>query len=231
MLSRHEGCDWARNCQEPSNDRAGEMAVEEAPQPVHHGVYLDRAQCRRDTPRLVLRLFSMNVEAIKLLVLDVDGVLTDGGLHYCPDGEVVKRFHVQDGCAIKLWQRLGGTVAIASGRSGQAIQLRAKELGIDLIRTGVDDKLSAYDSILNDANVTDSAVAYVGDDLPDLGPLGRCGFPVAVANAVPAVKRVADYVTRRPGGQGAVAEIVELMLRKQGKWRYETLAEAEPEKR
>jgi 3-deoxy-D-manno-octulosonate 8-phosphate phosphatase (KDO 8-P phosphatase) len=167
----------------------------------------------------------MNMDSIELLILDVDGVLTDGLIVTGPEGERIKRFYVQDGCAIKLWQRCGLEVALLSGRGGEVVERRAAELGIEWVRTGVSDKSEAYESILSEGTRSDSAVAYVGDDLPDLGPMARCGFPVAVANAVPAVKRASAYVTRRAGGRGAVAEVIELLLRKQKKWSLGMLTE------
>jgi len=166
----------------------------------------------------------MNVSSIELLILDVDGVLTDGRIITDSEGERVKRFHVQDGCAIKLWQRCSGRVALLSGRAGAALQHRAQELGIDHVYTGSSNKLETYETVLAETGFADGAVAYVGDDLPDLGPMARCAFPIAVANAVPAVKQSAACITRRPGGSGAVAEIVELLLRKQKRWSREMLS-------
>ena len=166
----------------------------------------------------------MDLTSIGLLILDVDGVLTNGRIVTGPDGEGVKEFHVQDGCAVKLWQRCGGLVAILSGRGGEAVVRRAAELGIELVHTGVTDKLATYESILVSAGRRDEAVGYVGDDIPDLAPMARAHFSVAVADAVPAVKRAADYVTRRAGGRGAVAEVVELLLRKQKRWSRSLLA-------
>lgn len=166
---------------------------------------------------LGFRLDQMNTNDIKLLVLDVDGVLTDGGI-LVGDGEESKRFAVQDGCAIKLWQQAEGTVAILSGRGGPAVEKRAAELGIEVVALSVDNKLAGFEGLLSDTGFSEAATAYVGDDLPDLAPMRRAGWPVAVANAVPEVKRAAAYVTRRPGGSGAVAEIVELLLRQQGRW-------------
>jgi len=155
---------------------------------------------------------------ITLLILDVDGVLTSGGIAFLPDGDDAKTFHVQDGCAIKLWQRSGGVAAILSGRRSATVEERAKELGIELIETGLADKLDGYQRIVTRAGVADEAVCVVGDDLPDLPPMQRAGLSIAVANAVPGVKRAADYVTRRAGGMGAVAEVVEHLLRLDGRW-------------
>ena len=160
----------------------------------------------------------MNTVSIELLILDVDGVLTDGGITMTPEGESSKTFHAQDGGAIKLWQRSGGKVAILSGRSSEVVVRRAADLGIEWVRTGVKDKCETYESLIALSGCDHGAVGYVGDDLPDVGPMSRCGFPVAVANAVPAVKRAASYVTRRRGGEGAVAEVVELLLRKRKWW-------------
>ncbi len=156
----------------------------------------------------------MNGASIELLILDVDGVLTDGRVWAASDGRATTGFHVHDGCAIKLWQRCGGKVAILSGRTEEAVTRRAAELGIEWVHTGVMDKLAGYEAVLSAAQCGDAATGYVGDDLPDLPPMGRCAFPVAVANAIPAVKRAALYVTRRSGGAGAVAEVVELLLQK-----------------
>lgn len=160
----------------------------------------------------------MNWASLKLLVLDVDGVLTDGRIHSSTDGAWEKAFYVQDGCAVKMWARAGGTSAIVTGRSDAAIHRRAEELGIEHLRTGAGEKVAALHDILLATETTADAVVYVGDDLPDLGPMKVAAFPVAVANAHPAVKRAAGYVTRRLGGAGAVAEVVEFLLRKQGRW-------------
>lgn len=151
-------------------------------------------------------------------MLDVDGVLTSGQVGFDGQGSGGRWFAVQDGCGLKLWRLAGRQAAIISGRKSQAVVQRAAELGIKVVMQGVDDKLAAYRQVLEQMGADDDRVCYVGDDLPDLGPMGACAFPVAVYNAVPAVKRRAQYVTSRPGGGGAVAEVVELILRKQGKW-------------
>lgn len=159
------------------------------------------------------------VDPIKLLMLDVDGVLTDGSLPYLADGKEFKTFHVQDGSAIKLWQKWGGIVAIVSGRSVEVVNLRAKGLGIETVIQGVADKLAAYESLLARFGLTDAQAAVVGDDHIDIPPMARCAWPFAVANAVPAAKRSARHVTRRRGGEGAIAEVVERLLRVNGVWR------------
>ncbi len=168
----------------------------------------------------------MSARKVELLILDVDGVLTDGRVTLGAQSQGEKAFYVQDGCAIKLWQRCGGKVAILSGRDEDSIRKRAAELGIACVHTGVTDKRRGYASLLEEFQLTDEQVGYVGDDLPDLGPLERCGYAVAVANAVAPVKRAAAFVTGRRGGDGAVAEVVEVLLRLQGKWSGALLSEA-----
>lgn len=159
---------------------------------------------------------------IKLLILDVDGVLTGGELPYNADGSETKTFYVQDGGAIRLWQKMGGQVAVISGRKSPAVEARVKDLGIALVIQGVDDKLPAYEALCRQANVTDDEVSFMGDDLLDLPPMLRCGYAIAPANALPLAKRAARYVTRRSGGQGAVAEAVERLLRHNGVWSLAT---------
>ena len=168
----------------------------------------------------------MEFDRINLLILDVDGVLTSGQVVFDAGGPTGRTFHVHDGCFVKLWHRSGGQSAIISGRRCPAVEQRAAELGVSRVIQGAGDKLAAYDSLLGELQATDDQVCYVGDDLPDLGPMGRCSLPVAVYNAVPAVKQWACYVTRRPGGDGAVAEVIEFILRKQRRWSQATLLEA-----
>lgn len=160
----------------------------------------------------------MDFTAIKLLILDVDGVLTDGGVMVGPEGELIKKFHVRDGHAVKLWQRCGHRAAILSGRESGSVTRRARELGIEIVKQGMEDKLSGYEEILSLTGLKDADVAFVGDDLPDLPVMRRCGLGIAVADAAARVRRAASYVTRISGGRGAAAEVVELILRKQGRW-------------
>jgi len=155
---------------------------------------------------------------IRLLILDVDGVLTDGTIHLREAGDYAKAFHVRDGWAIKEWIRHGGQIALISGRNSPEVRNRAKELGIEWVRQGVMEKGPAFREVVASVGVAAEQAAFVGDDVPDLDAMRLCGFAVAVADASHAVKRRADYVTRAPGGHGAVAEIIELLLRKQGEW-------------
>jgi len=157
-------------------------------------------------------------DRIKLLILDVDGVLTSGRLPYDAAGNEVKTFYVQDGGAIRLWQQAGGEVAIISGRESPAVNARAKDLGIQTVRQNVRDKLPVFEAICRDRGIAEPQTAFVGDDIVDIGPMRRCGYPIAVANAAPLVKRAALYVTRREGGLGAVTESVEHLLRRNGDW-------------
>lgn len=160
---------------------------------------------------------------IRLLILDVDGVLTTGALPYGGDTEL-KVFCVQDGGAIGLWRAGGGAVAVISGRESPAVAGRARDLGIDYVVQGADDKLPAFEAVCRDARVAEAEVSFVGDDLLDLAPMRRCGYPIAPANAIPLVKRAARHVTRRRGGEGAVAEAIERLLRHNGTWAEVTKA-------
>ena len=155
---------------------------------------------------------------IDLLVLDVDGVMTDGGITLSSGGEELKTFHVRDGSGMKYWHRAGGRIAMLSGRSSPAVAARAKELGVEVLRMGLRDKLPAYREVLAKLGVGEERVAVVGDDLQDLPLLRHCGFPVAVADAAEEVRQAAAYVTQARGGAGAVREVVELVLRGGGKW-------------
>jgi 3-deoxy-D-manno-octulosonate 8-phosphate phosphatase (KDO 8-P phosphatase) len=155
---------------------------------------------------------------IRLLLTDCDGVLTDGRLYYLAAGESLKVFHIHDGLGLRLLKRAGLKLGVISGRQSAALEVRARELGVDFLFQGNDAKLGAYEEILAAAGLTDEQVAYVGDDLPDLPLLGRVGLAVAVADAVDEVRAAAHYVTARPGGGGAVREVAELILKAQGSW-------------
>jgi 3-deoxy-D-manno-octulosonate 8-phosphate phosphatase (KDO 8-P phosphatase) len=155
---------------------------------------------------------------IDLLVLDVDGVMTDGGITLGASGEELKTFHVRDGSGMKYWRRAGGKIAMLTGRSSPAVAARAKELGVEALRMGLQEKLPAYRQVLAELGASEDRVAAIGDDLPDLPLLRHCGFPVAVADAVEEVRLSAAYVTKVRGGAGAVREVVELLLRGGGKW-------------
>lgn len=155
---------------------------------------------------------------IKLLLLDVDGVLTDGRIIYDNQGNEIKSFDVKDGHGLKLIQRAGIRVGIITGRSSHVVANRAKELGIDILYQGALSKLEPYRQILADLQIEDAQVAYVGDDVVDLPILRRVGFSATVADAVPDLLPLVDYVCHRPGGRGAVREICDLLVRASGRW-------------
>jgi 3-deoxy-D-manno-octulosonate 8-phosphate phosphatase (KDO 8-P phosphatase) len=155
---------------------------------------------------------------IELLLLDVDGVLTDGRIIYTSSGREIKSFHVRDGSALKLWRQSGKQVAILSGRASPTVVQRAKELGIDLVIQGAEEKLVALRRILSETGLQAEQVCAVGDDLPDLPVLRNCGLGVAVADAVVELKAVASYVTTASGGTGAVRDTIEWLMRGKGSW-------------
>jgi 3-deoxy-D-manno-octulosonate 8-phosphate phosphatase (KDO 8-P phosphatase) len=166
-----------------------------------------------DTPTLAQRC-----AAIELLVVDVDGVLTDGRIVYTAEGVELKAFHVRDGSGLTFWQKLGKQVAILSGRKSKTVDVRAQELGIRLVRQGAADKLAAFRQMLVQLGLRVEQAAAVGDDLPDLPVLRAAGLAVAVADACPEVRAVAHHVTLTKGGRGAVREVIEMILKHQGRW-------------
>ncbi len=155
---------------------------------------------------------------IELLIVDVDGVLTDGSIIHADDGVELKAFHVRDGSAIKLWQQAGKRAGILTGRTSKVVAIRAAELGMGPVVQGAADKLPAFLGMVQGLGLEPRQVCYVGDDLPDLPLLRRSGLAVAVADACPEAIEDAHYVTRAAAGRGAVREVIELMLRSQGHW-------------
>jgi 3-deoxy-D-manno-octulosonate 8-phosphate phosphatase (KDO 8-P phosphatase) len=154
--------------------------------------------------------------AVRLLVLDVDGVLTDGTLYYSANGEELKAFNIRDGLGIKMLRSGGVELAIVTGRSSRALELRAENLGIRHLYQGVERKLVAFEQLLGELGLTAGQAACMGDDLPDLPLLARCALAVTVPEAPDALRTRAHYVTRRRGGRGAVREACELILEAQG---------------
>jgi len=165
-----------------------------------------------------VKLTGARAARIRLLVLDVDGVLTDGGLYYGADGESVKRFSVQDGLAMVAARRAGLGLAVVSGRSSAAVERRLSELGVSEIHQGVGDKSAILDDLMSRLALRSAQVAAMGDDLSDLPLLRRVGVALAPRNAVPEVRKAAHWVAGRNGGEGAVREAIELLLRARKAW-------------
>ena len=159
-----------------------------------------------------------NLADIKILVLDVDGVLTDGTLIIHGDGTEGKCFNALDGHGIKLWKRAGLKVAFLSGRESQPTKHRAKQLKVDYVFEDCHDKLKVLKEFLEKVGLSPAQTAYVGDDLTDLPVIRYVGFGAAVSNAVAELKQYADYVTAGAGGKGAVREVIEYILKNTGKW-------------
>lgn len=171
---------------------------------------------------------------IRCLCLDVDGVLTDGRVYVDDHGRGARAFHVHDGFAIHWFQRLGGVVVICSGKTSGAVAARAAELGIEHVLQGSRDKVGDLQPLLTRLGFSWPQVAMLADDLPDLPVLRRCGYPMAVANAAEEVRAGARVITQRPGGDGAVREAIEHLLRAFGRWsevlaHYENQASARRE--
>ncbi|MGC9108644.1 MAG: KdsC family phosphatase [Caldimicrobium sp.] len=165
-------------------------------------------------PRDVIK----RAEKIKLLLLDVDGVLTDGGIIITGDGEEIKIFSVLDGMGIKLLQKAGVEVGILSGRFSPVMKHRSKELGIDLLYQGELAKLPAFEKILKEKELKVEEVAYMGDDWLDIPILKRVGLAIGVPNAWPPVNNYVHYITKKEGGKGAVREVCDLILMAKGLW-------------
>jgi len=155
---------------------------------------------------------------VKLLILDVDGVLTDGRIIMDHEGREIKAFHVRDGHGLRLLREAGIEVAVLTGRSSPVVQKRADDLGITWVRQGISDKVGAYQEIAREVGITDDEACFVGDDLVDIPLLKRVGIPIVVGDGAPEAKRFARYVTQSSGGKGAVREVCDLLLQAQGKW-------------
>jgi 3-deoxy-D-manno-octulosonate 8-phosphate phosphatase (KDO 8-P phosphatase) len=155
---------------------------------------------------------------IALMIFDVDGVLTDGSLHFGAEGEVIKTFNVLDGHGIKLLQASGVQTAIISARQSALVARRAADLGISHVRQGAHDKLQAFTALLDECGVTAEACGFIGDDVIDLPILTRVGFAASVPNGHPEVRSRVHYVTEARGGQGAARELCDFILRAQGNY-------------
>lgn len=156
--------------------------------------------------------------AIRLVLTDVDGVLTDGRLLMDNQGMESKLFHIRDGQGIRMWQQSGGQFGIVTGRSSQVVKLRAAELNVEVLRQGVEAKWPMVQLICQETGVTPEEVCYVGDDLPDMAAIEKVGLGVAVADAAEEVRQAADYTTSVNGGHGAIREVIELLLKNTKRW-------------
>lgn len=158
------------------------------------------------------------ITKIRLLLLDVDGVLSDGRIVYDAHGTEIKTFDVKDGHGIKMLQKAGIEVGIISGRSSKVVNIRADELGIEILYQGITNKALPYAEIVAQRGLRDDEIAYVGDDVVDLPILRRAGFAVATADSVEDIRPYVHYVTNRSGGRGAVREVCDLILKARGDW-------------
>lgn len=159
-----------------------------------------------------------SANGIRILVLDVDGVMTDGGIHIDDHGVETKRFHVRDGCGLRVWRRLGFETAVITGRSGMAIRHRVNELGIRHVVQGSGDKGSALAKLLEELEIEPRCAAVLADDLPDLPMMLLAGYPMAVSDACREARERAKFITVRPGGHGAVREAIEHLIKAQDRW-------------
>ncbi|MDO8784925.1 MAG: HAD-IIIA family hydrolase [Syntrophales bacterium] len=158
------------------------------------------------------------IRPISLLILDVDGVLTDGRIIMSDTGQETKHFDVKDGHGLKILMRQGIDVVFLTGRRSEVVEHRARDLKVDEVHQGIWNKVEAFEEIIRRRNLNRNQVAYVGDDIVDIALLKSVGFSVAVADASEEVKRNVDYVAKKNGGRGAVREVCEIILKAQGKW-------------
>lgn len=158
------------------------------------------------------------LQQIELILSDVDGVFTDGGITFDNQGIEAKQFHVRDGLGIRLWQRAGHRFGVITGRSSHVVKVRAAELGVDYVRQGLSEKLPAAKQIMEETRLNPQQVCYIGDDLPDLPMIQFFGLGVAVADGCEDVRKRADMVTKLGGGRGAVRELIEMILKSQNRW-------------
>jgi 3-deoxy-D-manno-octulosonate 8-phosphate phosphatase (KDO 8-P phosphatase) len=155
---------------------------------------------------------------IELILSDVDGVMTDGGIQLFDDGRQMLTFHIRDGLAVRLWRESGKRFGIVSGRNLEAVRRRAANLGIDIVKQGVDEKLPMVKEIAAELNLSLEQICFIGDDLLDLPSIRAVGLGIAVADAAEEVRRAAQYTTSVPGGKAPVRELVELILKNTGRW-------------
>jgi YrbI family 3-deoxy-D-manno-octulosonate 8-phosphate phosphatase len=162
--------------------------------------------------------FAETCQKIELILSDVDGVMTDGGIRLLDDGSQMIVFHIRDGMGVRLWRETGKRFGIVTGRDLEAVRRRAADLKFDVVRLGIDDKLPAVDAIAAELGINREAICYIGDDLLDVRVIQSVGLGVAVADAADEVRKAAKYVTSVRGGDGAVREIIEVILKNTGRW-------------
>ena len=158
------------------------------------------------------------IKKIKVLAMDVDGVMTEGNLTFDGEGRELKNFNVQDGFGIVILKRTGMKTAVITAGNSKVVKVRADYLHIDKLYSGAYPKIIAYEQMLKDFKVKDEQVCFIGDDLTDCQIFKRAGLSIAVKNAVPEVKKISHLVTKRSGGNGVVREVIEIILKAQGKW-------------
>lgn len=158
------------------------------------------------------------MQSIKLILSDVDGVMTSGGITYDNQGIETKTFHVRDGMGVKLWQKSGHRFGVITARSSHIVKLRMEELGVDFIRQGTENKLAAAEQIITELELEKEEVCYIGDDLTDVALMNAVGISASVADGALDVRNCADFVTRSPGGTGAIRELIEMLLKSQKRW-------------
>ncbi len=152
------------------------------------------------------------LRAIRLLLLDVDGVMTDGGIYFSERGDEIKKFDIHDGYGIARLRRLGVQIGILTGRTSRLLLRRAQELGITEVYQNVEDKLDTYEHLKRKLNITDAEVAYIGDDEPDIPVMRKVGFAACPSNAMAIVRKEVDFICKNKGGEGAVREVADLIL-------------------
>lgn len=158
------------------------------------------------------------LQPIQLILSDVDGVLTNGGISYDNQGIESKQFHVRDGLGIKIWQKLGNRFGVITARSSHIVKMRMSELGVDLVRQGLENKLPVAMKIIEELKLKPEEVCFIGDDLADLALMNRVGLAASVADGAPEVRNIAQIVTKASGGHGAVRELIETVLKSQDRW-------------
>ena len=158
------------------------------------------------------------MQGIQLILSDVDGVMTSGGITYDNQGVETKTFHVRDGMGIKLWQRTGYRFGVITARSSHIVKLRMDELGVDLVRQGAENKLDIANEIMQEVSLSPEQICYIGDDLTDMALLQNVGLSVSVSDGAPEVKKACNLVTKATGGHGAIRELVEAILKGQNRW-------------